>query len=96
MATHSSIPAWKIPWAEESGELLSVGSHRVRHDSATKRAHTRGWASECKGIMGKGLRTQRLEIRIKVKGTIFRSMPNSKPGKISSSQFELHFYWQDT
>ena len=20
-ATHSSIPAWKIPWTEESGEL---------------------------------------------------------------------------
>ena len=26
MATHSSILAWKIPWAEEPGGLQSVGS----------------------------------------------------------------------
>ena len=24
MATHSSIPAWKIPWMEESGRLQSM------------------------------------------------------------------------
>ena len=32
MATHSSIPAWKIPWMEESGRLQSMGSQRVGHD----------------------------------------------------------------
>ena len=32
MATHSSTLAWKIPWTEEPGGLLSLGSHRVRHD----------------------------------------------------------------
>ena len=32
MATHSSIPAWKIPWTEEPGGLQSMGSQRVRHD----------------------------------------------------------------
>ena len=32
MATHSSILAWKIPWAEEPGGLQSVGLQRVRHD----------------------------------------------------------------
>ena len=32
MATHSSILAWRIPWTEEPGRLLSVGSQRVRHD----------------------------------------------------------------
>jgi len=32
MATHSSILAWKIPWAEELGWLLSMGSQRVGHD----------------------------------------------------------------
>ena len=32
MATHSSIFAWRIPWTEESGELQSMGSQRVRHD----------------------------------------------------------------
>ena len=32
MATHSSVPAWRIPGTGEPGGLLSVGSHRVRHD----------------------------------------------------------------
>ena len=32
MATHSSILAWEIPWTEELGGLLSVGSQRVRHN----------------------------------------------------------------
>ena len=32
MATHSSIPAWRIPWMEEPGGLQSTGSQRVRHD----------------------------------------------------------------
>ena len=32
MATHSSILAWRIPWTEDSGGLLSMGSQRVGHD----------------------------------------------------------------
>ena len=36
MATHSSILAWEIPWAEEPGRLQSIGLQRVRHDLATK------------------------------------------------------------
>ena len=32
MATHSSILAWRIPWTEDSGWLLSVGSQRIGHD----------------------------------------------------------------
>ena len=32
MATHSSILAWKIPWMEELGWLLSMGLQRVGHD----------------------------------------------------------------
>ena len=35
MATHSSIPAWRIPWTEESGKLLSVRS-RESDMTATK------------------------------------------------------------
>ena len=31
MATHSSIVAWRIPWTEEPGGLLSIGSQRVGH-----------------------------------------------------------------
>ena len=32
MTTHSSIVAWEIPKAEESGGLQSMGSQRVGHD----------------------------------------------------------------
>ena len=32
MATHSSILAWRIPWAEEPDGPLSMGSQRVEHD----------------------------------------------------------------
>ena len=32
MATQSSILAWRIPWAEEPGELQSMGLQTVRHD----------------------------------------------------------------
>ena len=35
MATHSSILAWRIPWAEESGRLQRIGSQRVRHHGAS-------------------------------------------------------------
>ena len=36
MATHCSILAWEIPWAEEPGGLQSLGSQRVGQDSVTK------------------------------------------------------------
>ena len=29
MATHSSILAWKIPWAEELGRLQCIGLQRI-------------------------------------------------------------------
>ena len=32
MATHSSIPAWRIPWMEEPGRLHPMRSQGVRHD----------------------------------------------------------------
>ena len=32
MAAHSSILAWKTPWAEEPGGLQSMGSQRIRRD----------------------------------------------------------------
>ena len=35
MAAHSSILAWKIPWAEEPVKLQSMGLRRVGHDWAT-------------------------------------------------------------
>ena len=39
MATHSSILAWRILWAEEHGRLKSRGSQRVRHERSNL-AHT--------------------------------------------------------
>ena len=36
MATHSSILAWKIPWAEEPGGLPSMWLQRVRHKKKKK------------------------------------------------------------
>ena len=32
MATHASLPAWKIPWTEEPGGLQSMGSKIVEQD----------------------------------------------------------------
>ena len=32
MAIHSSTIAWKIPWTEEPGRLLSMASQRVGHN----------------------------------------------------------------
>ena len=37
MATHSSIPAWEIPWIEEPGGLHSMG---LQESDTTERART--------------------------------------------------------
>ena len=37
MSTCSTILAWEIPWIEETEGLQSMGSKRIRDDSATKR-----------------------------------------------------------
>ena len=39
MATHSSIPAWEIPWTEEPGGLQSIVSQRVDDSTTTATAH---------------------------------------------------------
>ena len=41
MATHSSILAWRIPWTEDAGGLLSVALQRVPHDWSDE--PTRTW-----------------------------------------------------
>jgi len=38
MATHSSIPAWKISWTEEHGRLYSPWSHK--ESDTTEHTHT--------------------------------------------------------
>ena len=35
IATHSSLPAWRTPWIEETGRLLSIRSQRVGHNRKT-------------------------------------------------------------
>ena len=35
MATHSSVPVWRIPWTEEPGGFQSMGSQRVSHNWVT-------------------------------------------------------------
>ena len=40
MATHSIVPAWRIPGTGEPSGLPSMGSHRVRHDLAAAAAET--------------------------------------------------------
>ena len=34
MATHSSIPSWRISWTEEPGGLQSTGLQSVRQDGS--------------------------------------------------------------
>ena len=42
MATHSSVLAWRIPGTGEPGGLVSMGSHRVRHNWSDLAAHYLG------------------------------------------------------
>ena len=42
MATHSSVPAWRIPGMVEPGGLLSMGLHRVGHDWGDSAAAEKG------------------------------------------------------
>ena len=39
MATHHSILAWRMQWAEEPGGLQSMGSQRIRYNFTTEQAH---------------------------------------------------------
>ena len=47
MATPSSILAWRIPWTEETGGIQSMGLKIVRHDLATRHAHTNNLSPLC-------------------------------------------------
>ena len=39
LSTHSSIPAWEIPWTEEPGGLQFMGLQRVGHNLAIKHSY---------------------------------------------------------
>ena len=46
MATHFSILTWEIPWAEEPGQLESMGLQRVGHNLATEQQQNIEWRSQ--------------------------------------------------
>ena len=59
MATHFNILAYRIPWTEEPGGLLSMGLQRVRHDwsnlaAAAARRHEEKTGEESFYTWGKG------------------------------------------
>ena len=46
MATHSSILAWEIPWAEEASRLQSMGSQsrtRLKRLSSSSSSSSASW-----------------------------------------------------
>ena len=70
MATHSSIPTWRIPWTEEPGGLQFMGLQRAGHDWVTKHStplgippghwgHRMWWTCRGQGSMMPGLRPVR-------------------------------------
>ena len=42
MTTHSSIPAWEIPWTEDPGGLQSMGSQESETDLVNKPQYSWG------------------------------------------------------
>ena len=51
MATHSSIPAWRIPWTEQPGGLQSMGSHRVSQSKGLTHIPTHYTSPHTEGIV---------------------------------------------
>ena len=54
MATHSSIPAWEIPWTEEPGGLQSTEAQRVGDDWACTHTRVRGGDASSKNLKSTG------------------------------------------
>ena len=53
VAAHSSILAWEVPWTEEAGGLLPMGSQRVRHNWVTEDMHIHHLGLQFAGICHK-------------------------------------------
>ena len=73
MATHSSIPAWRIPWTEDPGVLQSRGSQRVRCGLGAEQQ--RSWSTVLWQLQVSSERTQP-----HVYMHLFSSKPRSEPG----------------
>ena len=52
MTTHSSVLAWRIPWAEEPGGLQSIRSQQVGHAEGAECTGTHDVNNL--GVMGQG------------------------------------------
>ena len=57
MAAHSSIPAWRIPWTEETGGLQSVRVCALSHFSYVRLFATL-WTMACQASMSLGFSRQ--------------------------------------
>ena len=63
MTTHSSIPAWEIPWTEKPGGLLSIRLQRIGYQFESNQNYKRRkkkmfsiegrekWPSQCSQTM---------------------------------------------
>ena len=80
MASHSSTLAWRIPWTEEPGGLLSIGSHRVRHD----------WSDlACMHALEKGMATHSSSLAWRIPGS-------GEPGGLPSmGSHRVRHNWSD-
>ena len=80
MATHSSILAWRIPWTEEPGGLLSMELQRVGHDwvTFTQRA---------------SLVIQWLRICLALQGTPVWSLVQEDSTCLGATKPVCHNYW---
>ena len=70
MATHSSILACRIPWAEEPGGLQSMESQKVRYDWVTNTFHKQergeegeGYIEDLSGLWGERVGTKMSKIK---------------------------------
>ena len=92
MASHSSILAWRIPWAEEPSGLQSVELQRVRHDWVT---NTWEYASSHRG--GGMLLITQLLIWAVGMYSILMTRTNAKPhSDLRTKRLEILFSWPYT
>ena len=88
MATHSSILAWEIPWAEELCELQQMGWQRVGHDLATRQSGEFKKKSKGGGKDKAGDTSDRAFVR---KAKVFLSLILITIGRQGMTRSDLHF-----
>ena len=66
MATHCSVLAWRLPGTEEPSGLLSMGSHRVRHNWSNLAAAAACLNPPCRFVLAKPPPTRPLSVFIQI------------------------------